>query len=212
MEYLKDKEFAGFFQSLSSFSDDRYIVLQLSPSMKMCAWILMASSLIIGSWAKFLMYSHILNSKIKEQPINVLILIEQVVYHFCQFYVLFPICVSLPFGISPGEMIQKYFGGKDWYCWSFFYVHMLSVIYLALNGLGIAIIRLIYIKRGTWLKYIFGEVKLLIYTGAGIAVSTVTFMYIYGSANKSKRSMYNYCLGHNQEFQVIKFSITNFSE
>jgi hypothetical protein len=26
MEYLKDKEFAGFFQSLSSFSDDRYML------------------------------------------------------------------------------------------------------------------------------------------------------------------------------------------
>ena len=212
MEYFKENELTGFFYSLTNFSDERYFVLQLSPSMKMYAWLFMACSLVIGSLAKFLMYSHILNSKIKEQPINVLILIEQIIHHFCQFYVLFAICISLPLGISPGELFQKYFRGKDWYCWSFFFVHMLSVVYLGLGGLGIAILRLIYIKQGTWLKYVFGEVKLLLFTGAGIAVTTVILMYIYGSANKSKRSMYNYCMGHNQEFQVIIYFLNYFSD
>ena len=212
MELFKVNELAGFFQSLASFSDERYFVLQLSPSMKMYVWLLMAGSLIIGSLAKYLMYSHILKSKIKEQPINVLIFIEQVIHHLCQCYVLFAICVSLPLGISPGELFEKYFRGKDWYCWSFFYVHMLSVVYLGLDGLGIAIVRLIYIKKGTWLKYVFGEVKLLLLAGAGIASTTIILMYVYGSANKSKRSMYNYCMGHNQEFQVIKFARNNLTD
>ena len=207
----KVNELAGYFQSLPSFSDERYFVLQLSPPMKMYVWLFMAGSLIIGSLSKFLIYTHILNSKIKEQPINVLIFIEQVIHHLCQCYVLFAICVSLPLGISPGELFEKYFRGKEWYCWSFFYVHMLSVVYLGLDGLGIAIVRLIYIKKGTWLKYVFGEVKLLLLTGAGIAFATIILMYVYGSANKSKRSMYNYCMGHNQEFQVIIVSKNHIS-
>jgi hypothetical protein len=203
MEYIKTKDLTGFYLSLSSFSDERFFLLQLSSLAKTYIWLLMAGSLIVGSLAKFLLYSHILNSKIKEQPINVLIFIEQVIHHLSHFYVLFAICISLPLGISPGEMFQNYFKGKDGFCWSFFYVHMLSVIYLGLDGFGIAIVRLIYIKKGAWLKYEFGEIKLLLFTGAGIAVTTVMLMYVYGSANKSKRSMYNYCMGYNQEFQVI---------
>ncbi len=96
-----------------------------------------------------------------------------------------------------GEFISR-----EKYCWSFFYIHTWSIIYFATDGLGMAVVRLIYIKNGTWLKYTFGEMKLLGIAGFAIVVISIFFTFLYGSENTSKHSVYNMCTGQNQEFQV----------
>ena len=206
MTNATNRDLTDYFEKLASFSDERFFILTLSKPLKIILWIMLAGSLIIGSIAKIIMYTHILKSRIKEQPINVLLFIEQVIHHMCNFFILFTICISLPLGISPGEIIDTYFCNiiqKEFICFLFFNAHILSVVYLAVDGLGIALIRLMYIKKGTWLKYTFGEIKLLCLTGIAIATGTMGLMSMFSSANKYKRSAYLLCMGHNQEFQVI---------
>jgi hypothetical protein len=207
MSNLTNIELVNYFERLPSFSDKRFFLLSLPCHLKMIFWFTLTTSLIVGSIAKIAMYSHILNSRIKEQPINVLIFIEQVIHHICNFFVLFSICISYPHGMAPGEFVEMAFGkmfGREIFCEVFFNAHALNVTLLAASGLGIALIRLLYIKNGTWLKYTFGEIKFLALTGLGIAVAALTLMCMFSSANKLKRSPYLLCMGHNQEFQVLK--------
>jgi hypothetical protein len=101
--------------------------------------------------------------------------------------------------------VEDLFGeilSRENYCWSFFYIHTWSIIYFAADGLGMAVVRLVYIKNGTWLKYRFGEMKLLGIAGTGIVVISILLTSLYGTENTSKHSVYNMCTGQNQEFQV----------
>jgi hypothetical protein len=61
-----------------NFADERTFLLQLSGSWKISILILITSSLAIGWIAKAMIFSHIFTTKIKEQPINALIFIDQV--------------------------------------------------------------------------------------------------------------------------------------
>jgi hypothetical protein len=104
-----------------------------------------------------------------------------------------------------GELVESIFGGvitKEVYCWTFFYLSAWYVIYFALNGLSIAVVRLIYLKAGTWLKYNFGEMKLLGLTGIAVILSSIIFTLMFGSETSSNRSVYNMCTGHSHNFQV----------
>jgi hypothetical protein len=196
----------NYFERLPSFSDERFFLLLLPEPQKILLWLILTWSLAIGSFAKIAMYSHIYHSKIKEQPINILILIEQVIHHVCNFFISFSICISYPFGILPGDFINLFFGNlfeKELCCLVFFNIYLINVSYLTADGLGIALVRLLYIKKGRWLKYTFGEIKLLMLTGLGIALTAITLMSMFSFANKSKRSPYLLCMGHNQNFQVI---------
>ena len=210
MPNLTNTDLINFFERLPSFSDERFFLLLLPTPKKIFFWFILTGSLAVGSIAKIAMYSHILNSRIKEQPINVLIFIEQLIHHICNFFVLFSIWISFPFGVAPGDFAQLFFGnviGKEPFCLVFFNAHILNVALLAANGLGIALLRLLYIKNGTWLKYTFGEIKFLILTEIGIALSAFALMCMFSLANKSKRSPYLLCMGHNQEFLVLQRNI-----
>jgi hypothetical protein len=61
-----------------TLTDERSFLLQLSVPWKISILISITSSLAIGWIAKAVIFSHIFTTKIKEQPINALILIEQV--------------------------------------------------------------------------------------------------------------------------------------
>jgi hypothetical protein len=54
------------------------LLITLAPDRKVMLWIAIAGSLGIGWLAKILIYRHIFKTSIKDQPINILILIEQV--------------------------------------------------------------------------------------------------------------------------------------
>ena len=146
------------------FTNERTFLLELSFFWKVVVWISVTASLIVGWIAKFVIYHHIFQKNINEQPINVLILTEQLVHHFCGNISLLSTSLSIPMGLSIGEMIEKYFGNiisGNTYCWFYFYVQCVTVAYRGIDGLGIAIVRLLYIKKGTWVKYKFGEQKLI---------------------------------------------------
>jgi hypothetical protein len=131
---------------------------------------------------------------------------EQIVHHICGNFILINITFSLPLGLSIAGMIDRYIGNVisgNTYCWIFFYIQNLNLIYHGADGLAIAVIRFFYIKKGSWLKYKFGERKLLLLFGITIWAFSFVMMYLYGSENISNRSLCNMCKGHTQAFEVI---------
>ena len=201
-------ELFEFSLSILQFTDERTFLLKVSLFWKITIWICVTGSLLVGWIAKLVIYLHIFKKNINEQPINVLILIEQLVHLFCGNLVLLSTSLSLPMGLSIAEMIEKYFGdviSGNTYCWFYFYTQSLSITYRGVNGLGIAVIRFLYIKRGTWVKYNIGEWTLIFWVGIKISSVSCLIIYLYGMENVSNRSLYNTCMGHSQTFEVINF-------
>ena len=201
------QEIFEFIQSSEQFTDERTFLPKLSFFWKIIIWISVTSSLITGWFAKSVIYLYIFKTKIKGQPINVLVFIEQLVHHFCGNFVLINITFSLPLGLSIADMIEKYFGSiisGNMYCWVYFYIQTLNITYRGVDGLGIALIRFLYIKKGNWLKYKFGERRFLLWVEITIWVVCFIMVYYFGSENISNRTIYNTCMGHNEAFEVIR--------
>jgi hypothetical protein len=66
---MKPEEFLSFLNAASHFNDEKNVLYQLSPAWTLTIWIGLTASLIIGWIAKYYIYLHIFNTKIKEQVI-----------------------------------------------------------------------------------------------------------------------------------------------
>lgn len=62
--------------------------------------------------------------------------------------------------------------------------------------------RLLYIKHGTWIRYTFGEFRLLNRLELATFLLSGLVLYLYNLENVSNRSIYNICMGHSETFQV----------
>ena len=82
------------------------------------------------------------------------------------------------------------------------YITYFMVSYSATNGLCIAIVRLLYIKKGSWLRYDFGEMRMIRITVVSSMAASALLTIMYGHEISSNRSAYNLCMGHSHEFQV----------
>ena len=86
-------------------------------------WFLITGSLVVGTFAEMAIYSHILKTKTREQPINILILSEHLVRHTCSIVFLAPLSISLMFDGSIGQMIEMFeLGDSTTFCWFYFVV------------------------------------------------------------------------------------------
>ncbi len=123
----------------------------------------------------------------------------------CNSLVLINFLVSIPFDLSISQIGVIVFGNifsSSNYCWIFYYVQVVNVIYRSVSGLGMALIRVLYIKKGTWVRFKIGEAALLALAGAiHVGFSTI-LIFLYGVDNISNRSIFNFCMGHTQTFQV----------
>jgi hypothetical protein len=124
----------------------------------------------------------------------------------CNSFVLLNFLASIPFDFSISQIAVIVFGniisGSN-YCWIFYYVQIVNVIYRTVSGLGMALIRVLYIKKGTWVRFKIGEAALLALAGAiNVGFSTL-LIFLYGVDNISNRSIFNFCMGHTQTFQVF---------
>ena len=140
-----------------------------------------------------------------QQPINILILIQQVINHISSTIILLSVSISLALGSPISNIIDEHFGdlvSGNTYCWTFYHSLSINFIYQGIDGIGISVIRLLYIKKGTWVKYKFGEFKLLCVIGLLNGFVTILLLYWYSIENISNRSMCNVCMGHSQKFQV----------
>lgn len=76
------------------------------------------------------------------------------------------------------------------------------MVYQGVDGIGMSVLRYLYIKKGTWIKYKFGEIKLLLIIMLLNTFIAALEMYLYNVEISPSRSMYNICMGHSSNFQV----------
>ena len=193
----------GFHRVLESFQDERFFIFQLTAPSKILMWLLMTGSMIIGSSAKMAIYFQIIKTKLADQPINILIFTENLLNHLSNVFTLVSLSSSFMLGYTVREMVEAsgLLSGNS-YCWIFFYNSTFMVSYSATNGLCIAIVRLLYIKKGSWLRYDFGEMRMIRITVVSSMAASALLTIMYGHEISSNRSAYNLCMGHSHEYQV----------
>ncbi len=69
---MRPEEFLNFLNAATHFDDEKNVLYKLSPAWTLTIWICLTASLIIGWIAKYYIYLHIFNTKIKEHVIKLL--------------------------------------------------------------------------------------------------------------------------------------------
>ena len=103
------------------------------------------------------------------------------------------------------EAADEFLGGlvsSNSYCRFFYHMASLNMVYQGLDGIGISVMRYLYIKKGTWIKYTFGEMKLLVIIVLVNILVAFLELYVYNIEITATRSMYNICMGRTYNFQV----------
>ena len=182
---------------LIDVSDESQVTLKSPPLWKLIFFLTMVSSCLIGSLFKGVIYKHILGSgghNLKDRPINVLILVSAVVHHVTQFSVALHLTATLVFDIAPGDIFGRVYCDilMVFECWGLVYG-------LTTGTLGIAIYRVLYIKRDVWVKYHIGETRLLlIILFVGFVVNSLVPAFLFYDINIDHtytRFAHNLCIG-----------------
>ena len=98
-----------YFMHVHGLMDERSFLQRLSPTMQ---WILIAAallSLLIGSGMKFFIYKHILHIRLVSRPINILILIEQLIHHLFGWFSIPWVIIWLTTNTTAAQMLEILF-------------------------------------------------------------------------------------------------------
>ena len=160
-------------------------------------------SFVVGTYFKCIFYLHIYRhrhdegNKFKERPINVMILCGALVHHATHFFIFVNFICRLSLDVCLGD----YMGNV--YCYIVLFVGVFGTCYLIVGSMCIAILRVIYIKRGTWILY-GGNKKLIayiIFLGGLLVSITLTILFII--ERSSKRVLINSCMGYSTRLRDI---------
>ena len=198
-------EIAQLIFNAQNFTDERTFLLNMSFPGRVLLWLAITTSFLAGWFTKVLIYAHIFKTKIKEQPINILIFIEQVIQHYCGNFVLLMLSLSLLLNWSVSEIIEVSSGGQvngEIFCWVFYYTQAFNTVASTVDGLAIATVRLLYLLKGTWIRYKFGAIKFILWVGIVTVPFISTMTYLFCCENIATRSAFNVCMGHTQTYEV----------
>ena len=151
--------------------------------------VVLSLSLVFGSYFKSILYRVIYTEKFQERPINVMILVEAVVRHFCMTVigvtVILSICFDYPSDIMFGEM----------YCHVTISIGVFGILYLTVGSFATAIFRVFYIRYNHWTKYIAGQRRILVILMIAVWVLTLLLTVVYLHEPSHNRVFYNECIG-----------------
>ena len=162
---------------ITSLSEDKPPLIDLPFYIKLFIGIVMTMSLLIGSFFKVILYSHVLGSKKRNRgcrPINILIVTSSVIHHTNHIGMFIWIIRILISGAPVVDAI-----GQD-YCHVLHGINLFAIGYLTVGNLGIAIYRVLYIRHEHWVKYGIGERLLLwmIWSLGVMICSILSFLHV----------------------------------
>ena len=156
---------------------------------------------VIGSYCKSAIYQYMYYT-IKEtgiKPIDILILVNTVTQHFCCLFLVVIYTVGLTGGLTYSDYMDEIWCNLPWYAGIY------GGAYRTFGSLGMAIYRLLLIKKNNWVIYIgkknLGFIILLLSLAMSIA-TTIGFGTGNGPASR-KQVTYNWCVGRNEKFREI---------
>ena len=160
-------------------------------------------SIIIGSYCKSALYCYLYDNRklFRKRPINVLILIQAIIQHLICFLMVAYYTIGLYFNITFSEHLDVVWCNIPWYAQAF------GVGYRNFGSLGIAIFRLLLIKRNAWIKDKIGLMKLLsIILTISLTLSTIcTIGFGMGNGPASRKQVtWNFCIGKSENFREVE--------
>jgi hypothetical protein len=160
------------------------------------------ASLIIGSYFKSSLYLYMYDNlkDLLNSPINLLLLIQALIEHFvCTFMVTF-FTVGLIFDIR----FSDYFG-ETW-CNIPFYVSVFGVGYRNFGSLGLAVLRVFFVKFPWAVKNDAFRMRMMFGTLFVCVTGTVTVVIGFGVGNgpaSRQQVVWNFCTGRSEFFREV---------
>ena len=181
------------------------VLHSVSPSTKNLVIATLIGSLFIGSYFKTALYTYMYNKgkELLSQPINLLILIKTLIDHsVCILMVTF-FTSGLVLDVTFAEVFGEIWCNVPWYAGTF------AATYRTFGALGIAVLRLFYIKYPYPVKN--NENRMNFFYAvltSSILISTIAAIgFGVGNGEFSRKQLnWNFCTGRSEEFREVTYN------
>ena len=156
------------------------------------------TSVLVGSYYKYPLYHYMYDhsNEIVSKPVDLLILVQAVIEHLVCIMIVTVVSVGMIFDIT----FANYFG-EMWCCLPW-YAASFGVAYRTIGSLGIAILRLIHIKRAVDGKYVRSYLKWIVLVTCIAVTTMVEIGYGLGNGPASRKQVvWNFCTGSSEELR-----------
>ena len=192
IEHQRESKYDLFY--ISQIQNDEIPLASLPFFWKTILTMIIMLSIMSGSYYKSIMYRFVIlknnqRSGCLDRPIDVLIISSAIIHHFTHTAVGLWLSANLMTEIPLADMV------------GFQFCEMMDVIgifgsgHLTIGGLGIAIYRMLYIKRESWVKYVIGEKLLLLIVLVGTNLFGAFLLVLFKLETSSDRFNLNMCRG-----------------
>jgi len=198
-------DFYHIIETFTTFESHNLIIQKISIGWKVVLWFAIFISLVIGWKMKHLVFKHIAQKGFKDQPINWMILTEETVHFLCGSFILTSLLLSHTMGLSVGEWIDDFFIEfitDRQYCWIFCNVQLLIIVYRGVNGVGMAVVRVLLLVKGDLVRFGIGQRKFFILSWISVVAMSTAIMSFYSMESVTSRPLYFICLGRDENIEV----------
>ena len=162
-------------------------------------------SLFCGLMMKSIVFWHLSQTKIWSKPINVLILVDELIFVITGSYVLIQMSLWLFTATNAFALFESLFGiqvNSHRYCSFYLSVASFHYFYGSLGSFGISVHRFVFILSPNWVKKLIQEEHLLIFILSLCLFTNFGLVILYTTGNATKRTGFNTCMGRTETFQV----------
>ena len=191
--------------TFSFFESHNFVIQRISLAWKVVLWFIIFISLVTGWMMKYLKLKHITQKSFKEQPINWMILTEEIVHLVSGSFILTSLLLSHTMGLSVGEWVNHFFNEfmtDRQYCWILINVKLLVIIYRGVNGVGMAVVRVLLLVMGDWVKFRIGQRKFFILSWVSVVAMSAAIVCLYCVESLTSRPLYFTCMGIDEHIEV----------
>ena len=159
-------------------------------------------SFCVGSYFKFALYRYMYDAgkEISNRPIDLLLLVSALIDHMCCFLMVANVSIGLSLQINLSNYL-----GETW-CYLHFSAGTFGVSYRTFGSLGVAILRLIYIK----FPYLMRETKsrlkyaYFVLVNCLLVCTLITIGFGLGNGKVSRKQVqWNFCVGRSETFREV---------
>ena len=160
------------------------------------------ASVSVGTYYKYPIYRYMYDQsdELTNKPVDLLILFQAIIEHIACIVMVTFFSVGLMFDITFATDFGEMWCFLPWYAGSF------GVAYRTIGSLGIAILRLIHIKRAGQSNTVPGYVKWIVLVACILVTILVSIGYGLGNGPASRKQViWNFCTGSSEALRTTVF-------
>lgn len=187
-------------------------VESVKPSIEQAASISLGSlcllSLLWGAMMKSIVFCHFSETKIWSKPINVLILVDELIFVISGSYILIQISIWLLTQTQGLTIFESFFGiqvDTHWYCSVYISIASFHYFYGTLGSFGISVHRYVLVMKPHLIKGLKEEKIMLSFILLACLTTNLGLVVLYISGNTTRRTGFNACLGRSEKTQVFYY-------